>query len=134
MRKKKEKDEELKQRVLSDTQFADFSGNDFNRNLPIYSQILSAQDNFASRHYEVLSDNSHQNNSENSCIFEGEYKIIRPQPCYPIQAQYCNPNYLFECNNMNAGYSGNSEQINNCEGLENIWAFLGDLVYAKHSN
>ena len=133
MRKKKEKDEELKQRVLNDTQFAEFSANDMCRNLPLYSNKWNRQENLAIKHYDVMSENS-QHNSDNSCVFEGELKMANPQPYYPVppQAQYYNPNYLFEYNNMNN--LGNYAQTSNGNSLEDIWAYLGDLVYAKHSN
>lgn len=115
MRKKKEKDEELKQRVLSDSQFAEFSGNECNVNPTMYSNMVNVQDNFAARYYEVQSENSNNNNSDNSCVFEGEYKVFKPKACYPLQsqAQYYNPNYLFEYNNVDAGSPQNLEKVNN---------------------
>ena len=112
MRKKKEKDEELNQKVLNDSQFSEFTINDVNRSLQIYSNKLNNQE-MVSRHYDVLSENSHHSNSDNSCVYQGEKKIVNPQPCYPVFNQYYSQNYLFECNNINMINSENYCQVNN---------------------
>ena len=94
MRKKKEKNEELKFRVLNDSQFADYAINQFGY-VPIKVDVHhsdQASTNNGSKHEDSLGENTHNFLVDFKCDQMVPQNIVGE----PEDLNLLNPNFLFE--------------------------------------
>lgn len=140
MKKKKEKEEELRQRVLNDSQFADYAMNQYvnpkiEKTKGSSSKNSSTKDICEFQNYEGSYENCQSSFSGYSKQYWKDVNMMNSQVYYQpeYQSYSYNSGYLFEWNNMNSQQFVNYEQVNLMNQVPNVWSFLGDLVYAKHS-
>ena len=132
MRKKKEKDEELRQKVLNDSQFADYALKEYGIDTENNHELNSNNQSSTQEVMSLKDDNSHHEESHNHSSESGsdEYMPVGARPYQP-EAQVClhNPNFLFE----NPNVEFHCAQFEEGPQLSNLWRYLGDLIYMKHS-
>lgn len=109
MRKKKQRDQELRERVLNDTQFADFAHNK--------ESMTSQKDQDESTH--GVGSNEHSQ----------ALPACQVMPTM-VENSCLSPNFLFE--NFNMDFSS-SQQVEFRYELQNLCRSLGDRVFATYS-
>lgn len=103
MRKKKEKDDELRQKVLNDSQFADYAlkeyGIEAENNHELHSSNQSSTHELLTlKHDNSLHDETHNHSSEPSSDMYIPVDTTLSQP--ESQENFLNPNFLFENSNF----------------------------------
>lgn len=128
MRKKKEKDEELRQKVLNDAQFADYAMAEFGYSLEQHKTVSSNQSSTKEimeiKNEDSYSSSTHHNTTEHSSEVHNSSKTLPslPEQCFSPTFLFEKPVLQFPCMQMSPD-----------AGLNNVCSFLGDLIYAKHS-
>lgn len=112
MRKKQEKDEELKIKVLNDVQFSDFSGSN-----SVESTPKNKERKYSNELNEFNSSESTHNSGSEITFDNVESESV---PTFIFNQELANS--LCDVNNF-------KPQM----GLENLCVFLGNLVYSKHN-
>lgn len=101
MRKKKEKDEELKQRVLNDAQFADYAMQEYKpvaeKKAYLPSTPSSTKDVPCFASNECSPENTHHSVSDNICELDYEPRQVQSYQYNAVNSQM-SPNFLFERN------------------------------------
>lgn len=116
MRKKKKQHEELRQKVLNDSQFADLTM----KELDTCSQGAQGSTKEVPAIEEISNhESTHHNTTENT--FDAQPVEASIPTCSGL-----NPNFLFE--NVSSDFSADFRPQ-----LKGVWMFLGDLVYDKFS-
>ena len=107
MRKKKQKEQELRQRVLNDTQFADYAQSKV--------AVSSQRDQEESTHGVVSNEHS---------------QVLPASPAMAPSVNCLSPNFLFE--NFNMDFNS-SQGVEFKYELQNLCQSLGDRVFAAYS-